>query len=128
MEGVSHEAASLAGHQKLDHLIVIFDDNHITIDGSTGLTCSDDVAQRFSSYGWDVTHLGPISESLDDLEAALLAARNAGTGRPQLLILPTKVGFPLALMMSLARKMSWAYHTRVSGRRRTSSQPVARQQ
>lgn len=94
MEGVSHEAASLAGHQKLDHLIVIFDDNHITIDGSTGLTCSDDVAQRFSSYGWDVTHLGPISENLDDLEAALLAARNAGTGRPQLLILPTKVGFP----------------------------------
>ena len=94
MEGVSHEAASLAGHQQLDHLIVIFDDNRITIDGSTDLTCSDDVAQRFGAYGWDVTRLGPISEDLDGLENALLTARNAGTGRPQLLILPTKVGFP----------------------------------
>jgi transketolase len=84
----------LAGHQKLDRLIVVFDDNRITIDGSTDLTCSDDVAQRFSAYGWDVTRLGPISEDLDALEKALMAARNAGTERPQLLILPTKVGFP----------------------------------
>ncbi|MFM7127193.1 MAG: transketolase family protein [Actinomycetota bacterium] len=94
MEGVSHEAASLAGHQGLDRLIVIFDDNRITIDGSTDLTCSDDVAGRFGAYGWDVHRLGPISEDLDALESALLAARDAGTGRPQLLILPTRVGFP----------------------------------
>lgn len=94
MEGVSHEAASLAGHQGLDRLIVIFDDNGITIDGSTDLTCSDDVSQRFRSYGWDVTRLGAISDDLDALESALLEARSAGTGRPQLLILPTRVGFP----------------------------------
>lgn len=94
MEGVSHEAASLAGHQGLDRLIVIFDDNRITIDGSTDLTCSDDVAGRFGAYGWDVHRLGPISEDLDALESALLAARDAGTGRPQLLILQTRVGFP----------------------------------
>jgi len=94
MEGVSHEAASLAGHQGLDRLIVIFDDNRITIDGSTDLTCSDDVAGRFGAYGWDVHRLGPISEDLDALESALVAARDAGTGRPQLLILPTRVGFP----------------------------------
>ena len=94
MEGVSHEAASLAGHQGLDRLILIFDDNGITIDGSTDLTCSDDVALRFQSYGWDVTRLGAISEDLDALERALDQARSAGTGRPQLLILPTRVGYP----------------------------------
>lgn len=94
MEGISHEAASLAGHQKLDHLIVIFDDNKITIDGSTDLTCSDDVAQRFTSYGWEVTQLGGISEDLDALERALLTARQTTSGRPQLLILPTRVAFP----------------------------------
>lgn len=94
MEGVSHEAASLAGHQKLDRLIVIYDDNRITIDGSTDLTCSDDVALRFQSYGWDVTPLGGISEDLDSLERAIISARDTGTGRPQLLILPTRVAFP----------------------------------
>lgn len=94
MEGVSHEAASLAGHQGLDRLIVIFDDNGITIDGSTALTCSDDVSRRFASYGWDVTALGDISEDLDALERALDAARATESGRPQLLILPTRVGYP----------------------------------
>ena len=94
MEGVSHEAASLAGHQKLGRLIVVFDDNQITIDGSTNLTCSDDVAMRFTSYGWDVVQLGSIGEDLDALESALVAARDSGDDRPKLLILRTQVGFP----------------------------------
>ena len=94
MEGVSHEAASLAGHQKLGRLIVVFDDNQITIDGSTNLSCSDDVAMRFSSYGWDVVQLGAIGEDLDALESALVAARDSRDDRPKLLILRTQVGFP----------------------------------
>jgi len=94
MEGVSHEAASLAGHQKLGRLIVIFDDNQITIDGGTNLSCSDDVALRFSSYGWSVSNLGAIGDDLDALESALTAARDSLDDRPKLLILRTQVGFP----------------------------------
>ncbi len=94
MEGVSHEAASLAGHQRLGRLVVIFDDNRITIDGRTDLTCSDDVPARFSSYGWAVTELGEIADDLDALESALITARDSADDRPKLLILRTRVGSP----------------------------------
>ena len=93
MEGVSHEAASLAGHLGLDRLVCIFDDNGITIDGSTTLTCSDDVAQRFSSYGWNVIHAGEIGEDLDALEKMLNTARSH-VGQPTLCILKTHIGYP----------------------------------
>ena len=93
MEGVSHEAASLAGHLGLDRLVCIFDDNGITIDGSTTLTCSDDVAQRFSSYGWNVIHAGEIGEDLDALEKMLIDARSS-VEKPTLCILKTHIGFP----------------------------------
>ena len=93
MEGVSHEAASLAGHLGLERLVCVFDDNRITIDGSTDLACSDDVAGRFRSYGWDVTELGDIGEDLDGLEAALRAAAEPN-GRPRLLVLRTHIGYP----------------------------------
>ena len=65
MEGVSHEAASLAGHLGLDRLVCVFDDNRITIDGDIDLAASDDVAARFRAYGWDVAELGEIGEDLD---------------------------------------------------------------
>lgn len=94
MEGVSHEAASFAGHQKLSRLIVIFDDNGITIDGGTGLACSDDVVKRFDAYGWSVTNLGSIGEDLDALERALVTARDSDDERPKLLVLRTEVGVP----------------------------------
>lgn len=93
MEGISHEAASLAGHLRLDRLIAIFDDNKITIDGSTDLTCSDDVVGRFRSYGWNVVNLGDCGEDLDRLESALLAARSH-KGQPTLLVLETHIGYP----------------------------------
>ena len=93
MEGISHEAASLAGHLGLDRLVCVFDDNGITIDGSTSLTCSDDVRQRFASYGWNVIEAGNISEDLDALETMLNTARDH-RGQPTLCILKTQIGFP----------------------------------
>lgn len=93
MEGVSHEAASLAGHLKLDRLICVFDDNKITIDGSTSLTCSDDVPGRFRSYGWNVIEAGEIANDCDALEAVLLQAKEH-SGSPTLIVLRSHVGFP----------------------------------
>ena len=93
MEGISHEAASLAGHLKLDHLICVFDDNKITIDGSTDLTCSDDVPARFRSYGWNVLEVGEIAEDCDALENALLRAKQH-VGSPTMIVLRTHIGFP----------------------------------
>jgi len=93
MEGISHEAASLAGHLQLDHLVAIFDDNKITIDGALDLTCSDNVAERFRSYQWNVIECGDISQDCDALENVLLQARQH-TGQPTLVVLPTRIGFP----------------------------------
>lgn len=93
MEGVSHEAASLAGHLRLDHLVAIFDDNRITIDGSTDLTVSDDVPARFRAYGWNVVEAGEIGDNLDALERVLLAAREH-RGSPTMIVLRTRIGHP----------------------------------
>lgn len=93
MEGVSHEAASLAGHLGLDRLICVFDDNGITIDGSTSLSCSDDAPMRFASYGWNVVQLGEIGNDLDALEKELNLAKQ-NIGKPTLLVLKTHIGFP----------------------------------
>ena len=71
MEGISHEAASFAGHFRLGHLVTVYDDNHITIDGKTELTYTDDVPARFRAYGWDVQELGEVAEDLDALERGL---------------------------------------------------------
>lgn len=93
MEGVSHEAASLAGHLGLGRLICVFDDNRITIDGSTDLTVSDDVPARFRAYGWQVIELGEAGEDLDALESALREAA-AVEDRPSLVVVRTHIGFP----------------------------------
>jgi transketolase len=91
MEGVSHEACSLAGHLKLGRLIGIYDDNHITIDGKTDLTFSDDTAKRFEAYGWHVERVADGND-LGALDAALAAARR-GADRPSLVMVRTHIGF-----------------------------------
>ncbi|HWM22739.1 MAG TPA: transketolase [Ilumatobacteraceae bacterium] len=93
MEGISHEAASLAGHLALGRLICIYDDNRITIDGPTSLAFSDDTAGRFASYGWDVQYLGEMADDLDGLTEALQAAK-ADDSRPHLLVLRSHIGYP----------------------------------
>jgi transketolase len=92
-EGVSHEAASLAGHLGLGRLVYVYDDNHISIDGPTELALSDDAVGRFESYGWQVIQLGEASEDLDAMEAALREARDT-EDRPSLVVVRSHIGFP----------------------------------
>ena len=91
MEGISHEAASFAGHFGLGKLIGFYDDNRITIDGSTDLTYSDDAARRFEGYGWHVQRVDDVND-LDALDAAITAAR-AETSKPSMIIVRTVIGY-----------------------------------
>jgi transketolase len=93
MEGVSHEAASLAGHLGLGRLIYVYDDNSVTIDGRTDLTLSDDPGARFRSYGWHVDEVGEVADDLDALEAALNRAAEE-EDRPSLIILQSHIASP----------------------------------
>ena len=90
MEGVSHEAASMAGHMGLGRLIVLFDDNGISIDGSTDLAVSDDTTARFEAYGWQV--LAVDGHDMNAVSAAITAAR-AEEDRPSLIRCRTVIGF-----------------------------------
>ncbi len=92
-EGISHEAASLAGHLGLGRLICVYDDNHITIDGPTDLSLTDDAPARFRAYGWEVVELGDAANDVDALAAALEAAKDDET-RPTLLVLRSHIGYP----------------------------------
>ena len=89
MEGVSGEASSLAGFLKLGKLCLIYDDNHITIEGSTGLAFGEDVGLRYEAYGFHVQRLAD-GWTTDDLRAALDAA-DAETERPSLIIVRTHI-------------------------------------
>ncbi len=90
MEGISQEAASLAGHLQLGNLIALYDCNHITIEGSTELAFTEDVGRRFEAYGWQVLHLEAV-EDVDAIDAALSAA--TADPRPSLIVAHTHIGY-----------------------------------
>ena len=90
MEGVSHETASLAGHLGLGRLIVLYDDNHISIDGPTDLTLSDNALQRFAAYGWHTQQVD--GHDMAAVDAALRAAQ-AETERPSIIACRTHIGY-----------------------------------
>src|SRR6201987_4468356 len=91
MEGISSEAASVAGHLKLDNLCWIYDNNHITIEGKTDIAFTEDVAGRFLAYGWNVVRVGDAND-LDRIESALRNAAST-TGRPSIVIIDSHIGY-----------------------------------
>jgi len=91
MEGLSHEAASLAGHLKLGNLCWIYDNNRITIEGSTDLALSDDPAARFAGYGWHVEHVRDANDTAA-LERALDAFQRT-VDRPTLIVVDSHIGY-----------------------------------
>ena len=91
MEGISHEAASLAGHLKLGKFVFFYDDNQITIDGSTSISCSDDVARRFEAYGWQVLTILDVNDSVQVDRVIKLAKSSAD--KPTLIISKSHIGY-----------------------------------
>ena len=91
-EGISSEASSLAGHLGLGKLIVFYDDNSITIDGSTALSFTENVAKRYEAYGWHVQQVTDVVTQLDDLRAAVANAK-AVTDKPSLIACKTIIGY-----------------------------------
>ena len=91
MEGVSGEAASIAGHLKLDNLCWIYDNNHITIDGVTRIAYEDDVAARFMGYGWNVTRVGDANDT--ELLARAFEEFKGEEGRPTLVVVDSHIGW-----------------------------------
>lgn len=92
MEGIASEACSLAGHLKLGKLIALYDDNHISIDGSTDLAFTEDVSNRFEAYGWQVLHVKEGNTNVEAIDEAIGAARRC-TDRPSLIKITTTIGY-----------------------------------
>jgi transketolase len=92
MEGISGEACSLAGHLGLGKLIALYDDNHISIDGSTDISFTEDVSKRFEAYGWHVQHVEDGNDDLEGIEKAIAAAK-AVTDKPSMIKVTTTIGY-----------------------------------
>ncbi|TQJ56857.1 transketolase [Streptomyces sp. NBC_00080] len=95
-EGVSAEASSLAGHQKLGNLVFVYDDNHISIEGDTATAFSEDVLKRYEAYGWHTQRVEPTEDGDVDVPAlyAALKSAQAETGRPSIISLRTIIAWP----------------------------------
>ncbi len=91
-EGVASEACSLAGHLGLGKLIALYDDNHITIDGNTDVSFTEDVLKRYEAYGWHVQHVADGNTDVDGIARAIEAAK-AVTDRPSLIKVTTTIGY-----------------------------------
>src|SRR5258708_5348023 len=91
MEGISSEAPSLARHLRLDNLCWIFDNNHITIEGSTKVAFTEDIAARFLGYGWNVLRVGDAND-IDRIQDALQVFHQT-KGRPTFIILDSHIGY-----------------------------------
>ena len=91
-EGVASEACSLAGHLGLGKLIALYDDNHITIDGNTNVSFTEDVLKRYEAYGWHVQHVADGNTDVDGIARAIEAAK-AVTDRPSLIKVTTTIGY-----------------------------------
>jgi len=91
-EGISGEAASLAGHLGLGKLIALYDDNHITIDGNTNVSFTEDVLKRYEAYGWHVQHVADGNTDVDGITKAIEAAK-AVTDRPSMIKVTTTIGY-----------------------------------
>ena len=91
-EGISSEAASLAGHLGLGKLIALYDDNHITIDGNTNVSFTEDVLKRYEAYGWHVQHVADGNTDVDGITKAIEAAK-AVTDRPSMIKVTTTIGY-----------------------------------
>lgn len=100
MEGIASEAASLAGHLKLDRLVYLYDDNHISIDGSTDLAFTEDRAKRFDSYGWHVQIVSDGND-VDALDRAIRIAKD--DPRPSIIMARTEIGFGLPTRQNTAK-------------------------
>jgi transketolase len=92
MEGISSEAGSLAGHLKLGKLLYVYDDNHVTLDGPTSWSFTEDVGKRYEAYGWQVLHVEDGNTDLDGLEAAIRKATSQAE-RPTLIRVRTTIGY-----------------------------------
>ncbi|MFM6023899.1 MAG: transketolase, partial [Dolichospermum sp.] len=92
MEGISGEAASIAGHWGLGKLIALYDDNHISIDGSTDVAFTEDVSKRFESYGWHVLHVKDGNTDLEGIAKAIAQAK-AVTDKPTMIKVTTTIGY-----------------------------------
>ncbi|MCC9158927.1 transketolase [Streptomyces parvulus] len=95
-EGVSAEASSLAGHQRLGNLVLLYDDNHISIEGDTATAFSEDVLARYAAYGWHTRRVEPAEDGDVDVRAlyAALTEARAETGRPSIVALRTVIAWP----------------------------------